>query len=327
MAHKTLFIGGTGCISASCVAEAAAQGQQVSVFNRGARDTTLPNGVTQITGDINDTADRAKLAAMGFDTIANFIAFTPDDVSRDIETFSGHTGQYVFISSASAYEKPTDSRPVTEETPLINPNWQYSRDKAACETLLTASDMPFTVVRPSHTMRTSLPYMLANGPTMVSRLRAGKPILVPGDGTSLWTLTKTTDFAVPFARLLGNPRALREAFHITGDIGFTWDAIVHTIAAGVGVTPNIKHVASDTLIHFNPDWQGTLVGDKVHCALFDNSKLKCIAGDFTCETDVAKILADPIRHVLAGPLEIDAKMDALHDKIAAAIPGVVPAPK
>ncbi|MBL4807547.1 MAG: SDR family oxidoreductase [Rhodobacteraceae bacterium] len=314
---KILFIGGTGTISLACVNHAVAKGHDVSVFNRGKSGETLPEGVRQITGDLNDDTAYAQLASMGFDSICQFLAFTPGQVERDIRFFAGHTGQYLFISSASAYEKPVDSSRVTEKTPLINPHWQYSRDKAACEELITAADIPSTIVRPSHTMRHKLPNPFGDEGTFIHRLRAGKPIIVQGDGTSLWTLTKAEDFAIPFVGLLANSAAINEIFHITGDVGFTWNAIVHSLAKGMGLTAKLQHVASDALTKFDPEFEGSLLGDKSHCALFDNSKVKRIGGDFQAETDLDKILAGPVAGALARYAGPNAETDALYDRIVA----------
>ncbi len=314
---KILFIGGTGTISLPCVELAVAKGHDVSVYNRGTSGEPLPAGVTSIIGDLHDDTAYGALADQNFDSICQFLAFSPAQVERDIKFFNGHTGQYVFISSASAYEKPVDSSRVTEETPLINPHWQYSRDKATCEAIITASDIPSTIVRPSHTMRNKLPNPFGHEGTFIHRLRAGKPILVQGDGTSLWTLTRAEDFAIPFVGLLGNADAVNDIFHITGDVGFTWNAIVYALAAELGETPKLCHIASDSLAAFDPDFEGSLLGDKSHCALFDNSKVKRVGGDFQAETDLAKILKGPVAGALKRYDGPDAETDALYDRIVA----------
>lgn len=315
MSKKILYIGGTGTISYACIHEAIKAGQDVTVFNRGKSGETLPDGVRLISGDMNDDTSYSALANEKWDTVCQFLAFTKDQVKRDVEIFKGATDQYIFISSASAYAKPIDSSRVTEETPLINPHWQYSRNKAECEEYLKSSGMPYTIVRPSHTMRHKLPDPMGTEGTMLHRLRTGKPIIVQGDGTSLWTLTRAEDFAIPFVGLCGNPNAINDVFHITGDVGFTWDHIVKTIAAGIGVEANILHVATDTLARFNPEWNGGLNGDKSHCALFDNSKVKRVGGDFQAETDLSKVLAGPLAGALARNDGPNAEIDGLFDRI------------
>ncbi len=297
MPLKVLFIGGTGQISLTCVQAAVAQGHAVTVFNRGQSTATLPEGVTQLVGDLSDQEAYRSAAHTGWDTVCQFIAFTPQDVRRDIETFAGHTDQYIFISTASAYQKPIKACPITEDVPLENPFWEYSRLKAAAESVLTSqSDLPWTIVRPSHTVRTRLPTALGEHDLAAERLLAGRPVIVPGDGTSLWTLTRVEDFAPPFVWLFGKSGAVRQAFHLTADTAFTWDAIYHGLAEALGTKAEIVHVPTDTLIRFRPDWEGPLLGDKVNTAVFDNSKIKSVAGEFACAETLAEILEDPLRH-------------------------------
>ena len=321
MALDILFIGGTGQISRPCVERAVAAGHRVSVFNRGIRNEPLPSGVTSIVGDMKDDAAYAELGRSNYDVVCQFMAFTPDQMARDIATFTGSAGQYVFISSASVYEKPPRGYVITEQTPAINPYWAYSQAKIACENLLEgASGLDWTIVRPSHTVRSSLPTMMGGGEVIARRMRQGRPVLVSGDGTTPWTLTRSEDFAVPFTALLGNARALGEIFHITGDKGFTWDEIYRGIAVGLGAEAKIVHVPTDTLVRYQPDWIGPLLGDKTWTALFDNSKVKAVAGDFTCSEDLAEILREPVRHAsarLAANPQPEGELDALIDRIAA----------
>lgn len=315
-----LFVGGTGQISLSCVQRALNEGHKVSVFNRGNATNKLPTGVTSIVGDLKDDAAYAKLGDLKFDTVCQFLAFTPDQIDRDIATFAGNVGQYIFISSASAYEKPASHYVITEKTPMINPNWQYSRDKIACEQRIQQSEnLPWTIVRPSHTLRTGLPSMLGEGDIMGHRLLAGKPVLVSGDGLTPWTLTRSVDFAVPFVGLFGNAAALGEEFHITSDRGYTWDDIYKTFGAGLGVEANIVHVPADTLIAYHEEWRGPLLGDKSWSTLFDNSKIKSVVGDFTCSEVLSEILKQPVAHfkqrvAVTGPVVED--IEALMDRVA-----------
>ncbi|MEO8532077.1 MAG: SDR family oxidoreductase, partial [Deltaproteobacteria bacterium] len=290
---KVLYIGGTGQISHACVLESLSLGHEVTMFNRGTTGDDLPVEVKRIHGEMNDATYRGL---DGYDAICQFIAFKPDQVEKDIATFAGKTGQYVFISSASAYLKPVRKTPITEDVPLINPFWQYSRDKAACEAVLQAQDkLPFTIIRPSHTVRTRLPTAIGDSGTCVHRVRQGKPVVVHGDGTTFWTVTRSEDLAKPFARLLGNAGALGEDFHITSDLSFTFDDIHETIARMMGFESQIVHVASDTLARYNPDWLGGLLGDKSHTVQFDNSKVKAVAGDFSCVQTLEEVLENPVK--------------------------------
>lgn len=323
MALSILFIGGTGQISLPCVELAVKAGHKVTVFNRGVRDEKLPKKVKSIAGDMKDADAYRKLGKKKWDVVCQFMVFTPEQMQLDIETFSGATGQYVFISSASVYEKPASHYVITEKTPAVNPYWPYSQNKIACEELLMAASakkLPWTIVRPSHTVRSGLPTMMNEGDMIAHRMLAGKPVLVAGDGTTPWTLTRSADFAVPFLGLLGNKKALRQIFHITGDKGFTWDAIYKAIARGLGVEAKIVHVPTDTLVRYKPDWEGPLMGDKTWAALFDNSKVKRVAGKFTCSEDLDEILAEPIAYVKkrldtnGTPMH---ELNDLYDRIAA----------
>jgi nucleoside-diphosphate-sugar epimerase len=320
MALKVLFIGGAGNISLPCVIEAVAAGHRVSVFNRGVTAADLPPEVTAIRGDVKDEASYRRLGKAGFDVICQFVAFTPNQVATDIALFSGGAGQYVFISSASVYEKPPRNYVITEKTPTANPYWRYSQEKIACEAMLKASSgLPWTIVRPSHTVRSMLPTMANEGDSVAHRMLAKKPVIVAGDGATPWTLTRCVDFARPFVKLFGRDAALGEDFHITSDNAYTWDSIYRTIACGLGVEADIVHVPTDTLVRYLPDWEGPLMGDKTWTALFDNSKVKRLAGDFACERDLSEVLKEPIAHakarLKAGGSD-NSERDALIDRIA-----------
>ena len=296
MALSVLFVGGTGQISLTSVREAIAAGHKVTVFNRGKSSVAeLPGGVTTIVGDIYDRASYANLGASKFDVVCTFMVFTPEQIRQDITTFSGKVGQYIFISSASCYQKPARHYIITEKTPLENPYWEYSRNKIACERLLQDQNtLPYTVVRPSHTIRTRLPIQFGDPMAGLRRMLAGKPLLVTGDGTSLWTLTRSADFAVPFVRLFGSSKALGQDFHITNDLAFTWDQIHTAIGRAFDVEVRNVHVPTETLIRYNPEWTGPLIGDKMWTALFDNSKIKNAVGEFTCSADLDEILTEPV---------------------------------
>lgn len=315
-----LFVGGTGQISLPCVEQAIAAGHKVAVFNRGTSDEALPAGVESIVGDMNDAAAYGALGSRKFDTVCQFMVFRPEQMDRDIAVFSGNTSQYIFISSASVYEKPPRHYIITEKTPAINPYWPYSQAKIVCEEKLkAAANLPWTIVRPSHTVRNGLPTMMNEGDVVAHRMLAGKPVIVCGDGATPWTLTRSADFAKPFVGLFGKDKALKDIFHITAGRGHTWDEIYRGIAAGVGVEAKIVHVPTDVLCRYEPEWEGPLAGDKTWAALFDNSKVKSVAGDFTCVEDLARILAEPVRYfkkrrAASGPQS--SKLDPLFDRIA-----------
>src|ERR1700755_3458227 len=282
---RVLFIGGSGVISSACSRVAVDSGMELFVLNRG-RSTTrpLPPGVTMLRADVREPETvRDEINGRDFDAVVDWVAFTPGQVRTDIDLFRGRTGQYVFISSASAYQTPPARLPVTESTPLRNPYWQYSRDKIACEDLLTEAyreeGFPATVVRPSHTYdKTLIPF---DGKwTALARMRAGKEVVVHGDGTSLWTLTHHDDFARGFVPLLAHPRTVGDVFHITSDDVLTWDQIARTLAAAFGAPPRIWHVQSAAIAAADPQWGAGLLGDKAHSMIFDNSKLRTVVPDF-----------------------------------------------
>lgn len=288
MPMKLLFIGGTGNISLACSKLALEQGHQLTLLHRTPlRDSGIGlSGAQELLCDIHDEAatDRA-LGAQQFDAIVQWIAFSPDHVERDIRLFSKRTGQYVFISSASAYQKPPQSTVITEATPLENPYWEYSRNKIACETRLwqaAQQGLGITIVRPSLTYDTVLPVPLGgwNEFTIVDRMRKGLPIVVHGDGKSPWTITHAEDFAQGFLPLLGHPRAMGEAFHITSDEHPTWVQIHEWLAEAAGVQADIRICPLDQMLKLAPELTGTLLGDKVWPAIFDNSKMRSIAPQF-----------------------------------------------
>ncbi|MDX9865628.1 MAG: SDR family oxidoreductase, partial [Anaerolineaceae bacterium] len=275
---KVLFIGGTGLISTACSKLAVEKGIQLTLLNRGTSTRPTAPGAKLLHADIHDPASlHAVLAGQDFDAVVDWIAFTPQDIQRDIDLFTGETGQFVFISSASAYQTPASNLPIRESTLLENPFWAYSRNKIACEELLVQeyrkSKFPFTIVRPSHTYdQTSVP--VEGGYTVIDRMLKGKPVIVHGDGTSIWTLTHNTDFAKGLVGLLGNPRARGETFHITSDEWLTWNQIYQTLAEAAGVSPELVHIPSDLIAAYDATIGDSLLGDKSHCAIFDNSKIK-----------------------------------------------------
>lgn len=325
MQPSVLFLGGTGRISASCVAEAVGLGFRVSVVTRGRSALRpLPDGVEALQADLDDdTGLAAVLAGREFDVVADFLSFHPDRLGRNLDLFAGRVGQYVFISTASAYAKPVPSLPIRESMALRNPYWQYSRDKIACEDLLTArhraTGFPATIVRPSHTYdRFGSP--LTGGWTQIARMRQGRPVVVHGDGTSLWTLTHATDFAYSFAGVLGHPAAIGEAFHITGDEVLTWDAIATTLATAAGVRePVLVHVASETIAARLPDLGPGLVGDKMHSVVFDNTKVRALRPGFAQRVPFHVGAREIIDTFDARPdlQRVDGVLDAALDELAA----------
>lgn len=308
---KVLFIGGTGVISSACAELAIQQGIDLYLLNRGqSKARPAPIGAALLFGDVRNPASaQAALRGHSFDVVVNWIAFTPEHVQADIDLFQGRVGQYIFISSASAYQTPPASLPVTESTLLDNPFWEYSRQKIACEELLVRAyrdaKFPMTIVRPSHTYDASK-VPLFGGYTSIRRMKERRPVLVYGDGTSLWTLTHTRDFAKGFTPLLGNTRAIGEAFHITSDEWLSWNQIYQTMAAALGVEAELVHVPSELVNAYDPHHGEGLLGDKSHSMIFDNSKIKRLAPGFACTTPfawgaheiVAWHEADPARQVI-----------------------------
>ncbi len=329
---RLLFLGGTGIISTACVELALARGHEVHVLNRGRRAAAagVPVGVQSHVADLADEAavERA-LGGTTWDAVVDFLAFVTADVERDLRLFRGKTGQLVFISSASAYQRPPSHYLVTESTPLANPHWEYSRNKIACEERLMAAHraerFPVTIVRPSLTYgETQIPLALnswARSYTVVDRMRRGLPVIVPGDGTSLWTLTHNTDFARGLLGLLGNTQALGHAFHVTSDEVLTWDQAYRAVAAAAGVArPELVHVASDFIVACLPGEEGNLLGDKATSVVMDNAKVKRFVPDFVATTrfevgirrTLAWFDADPARRL------VDEETTRSHDRILAA---------
>jgi nucleoside-diphosphate-sugar epimerase len=283
----------------------------------------VPEGAEVVHADIRDAESvRAALGNRTFDVVANFIAFTPEHVQTDIDLFRDRVGQYVFISSASAYQTPPARLPIVESTPLRNPYWQYSRNKIACEELLVdayrSNGFPATIVRPSHTYdATSIPLM--GGWTDIDRMRRGQSVVVHGDGTSLWTLTHHDDFAKAFVGLLGHPQAVGDSFQITSDEVLTWNQIYNIMADAAGVQATLVHVASDTIASYDAELGASLLGDRTHSVIFDNTKVKSLVPDYVAAipfvTGAREIVdwydADPSRQT------VDAHLDALLDKLIA----------
>lgn len=326
---KALFIGGTGTISTDVVALAQLRGWEITLLNRGSKK--MPEGIKSIVADIHDESAVAKaIADETYDVVAQFIGYTAEDVKRDIRLFRNKTKQYIFISSASAYQKPLTDYRITESTPLKNPYWQYSRDKIAAEEVLLSayrnSGFPMTIVRPSHTYNGVKPLVCMHGHKgnwqIVKRILDGKPVIIPGDGTSLWTLTHSKDFAKGYVGLMGNPHAVGNAFHITSDESMTWNQIYETIAEALGKPLIALHVASDFLAKHGEiyDFTGELLGDKVNTVKFDNSKIKQFVPDFICTISMAEGLRQSVDYMLVHPeLQIpDPEFDNWCDRIVGA---------
>ena len=333
---KALFIGGTGTISTAIVKRLVNEpGWEVWVLNRGNRKDVLPEGVNQIIADINDEkAVIEKLGDIVFDAVCEFIGFTVKDVERDYRLFKDKTRQYVYISSASAYHKPAANYIITEGTTLANPYWQYSRDKIECEEFLMKKyrqeGFPVTIVRPSHTYdERSIPVGVhgKNGSwQVIKRMLQGKPVIIQGDGTSLWTLTFNTDFAVGYTGLLGNRHAIGEAFHITGDETLTWNQIYATLADALGVELKAYHVSSEFLAAAGEsrgyDFEGSLTGDKAVSVVFDNSKLKRVVPDMCTKVRFDQGARIALDYILSHPDQCqkeDPEFDAWCDKVIEAL--------
>ncbi len=325
---KILFVGGTGTISMAITRLLAQRGDELWLLNRGNRSAELPENVKTITADISNEADvLEKLGDTEFDCVGEFIGFVPAQIERDIMLFSGRTKQYIYISSASAYQKPPRSHIITEETPLENPYWEYSRNKKACEELLFEAyrrdGFPVTVVRPSHTYdERSVPLGVhGSGGSwqVVKRIMDGKPVIIHGDGSSLWTVTHNSDFAKGFVGLIGNPKAVGEAFHITSDESVSWNRIYQAIADALGAELKPYYVSSQMLAEMGKgyDFTGSLTGDKSNTVWFDNSKLRSLVPDFKAEISAEEGIKRTVKYILAHPefQNEDKEFDAWCDKV------------
>ena len=318
---KILFIGGTGIISSACTRLAAEKGVELTILNRGKTDRHIPETVEGIRADYSDEHQvRNLLGNRCFDVVVDWIAFRPEQVKQDISLFQGKTGQYIFISSASAYQTPPAHQPVTESTPLGNPFWLYSQNKIACENLLITawreSDFPVTIVRPSHTYdECTLPFHYRY--TVVARMRRGEKTIIHGDGTSLWTLTHHTDFARGFIGLCGHPQAVGDVFHITSDESLTWNQIYRIVADAAKGTLDPVHIPSELLAAWDHEYGPNLLGDKSHSMIFDNSKIKRLVPEFNClvpfHRGAAEIMAWYDEH--PEMQIVDTRVDQMMDRI------------
>ena len=326
---KALFIGGTGLISSAVSRLAVESGIDLFLLNRGQKGEFFPLGAKQIVADYRDQkAVQEVLRGKSFDVVADWIAFTPEQVAADIALFSDSTGQFFFISSASAYQKPSTHYIISESTPLANPFWQYSRDKIAGEELLMheyrEKGFPVTIIRPTLTYGvTQIPAAVGSWDhpwTLVDRMRKGKQIIVPGDGTSLWTMTHNSDLAKGFVGLMGNIHAIGHSFNITSDEVLTWNQIYELIGVAAGAQPDIVHIASDFLAAFNPDQVGNLTGDKAQSAIFDNSKIKSFVPGYSATVPFAAGVRESVRWFEAHPerCTIDENFNAFCDRVIAA---------
>ncbi|MGO4498311.1 SDR family oxidoreductase [Paenibacillus sp. 2RAB27] len=328
---KALFIGGTGTISSAITKQLLATGCELYLLNRGTRNADLPEGAHILQADINDEERVAKLIAdLSFDVVADFIAFEPSQLERDYRLFQGKTKQFIFISSASAYQTPLSDYRITEGTPLSNPLWAYSRNKIACEEYLVKQyreqGFPITIIRPSHTYdERSIPLGVhgTKGSWQVAkRMLDNKPVIIHGDGTSLWTMTHNSDFAKGFIGLMGNLHAIGESVHITSDESLTWNQIYEAIADALGVKLHAVHVASEFLDACSAqDYRGGLLGDKANSVVFDNTKLKRLVPEFVATTRFDQGMKRTIANILANPelQREDPEFDAWCDKVIGAL--------
>jgi nucleoside-diphosphate-sugar epimerase len=328
---KLLFIGGTGLISSACSDLVVARGHELFIVNRStSAHYPVPKGATVLQADVYAEEVRLSslLAGHRFDAVVDFLAYTAQDIERDIRLFREKTDQFVFISSASAYQKPPRHYLITEETPLENPYWQYSRNKIACEERLMKAyqeeGFPVTIIRPSLTYGTSqIPLVGASWShpyTVIDRMKQGKKVIIPGDGTSLWVLTWNADFAKGLIGLLGNEEAIGEAFHITSDEVLTWNQIFLEVYEALGMEPNVIHISSEMIIRHDSDKLGTLLGDKANSVVFDNNKIKRYVPEFSCEVNWAEGLHRSLMWFESHPefQTIDQEMNNRWDNIVAA---------
>lgn len=328
---KVLFIGGTGTISMAISRLLLSQGHTLYLLNRGNRNTGLSGNLSELKADINDEAAvSALIRDLDFDVVADFIAFVPGQLERDYRLFGGKTRQFIYISSASAYQKPLSDYRVSEGTPLANPYWEYSRNKIAGEEYLMRlyreEGFPVTIIRPSHTYdERSVPLGVhgKNGSySVIQRMREGRPVIIHGDGTSLWTLTHNSDFARAFVGLMGNVHAIGEAVQITSDESLTWNQIYGIIADSLGVKLNAVHVSSEFLDACGDyDFAGSLLGDKANTVVFDNNKLKRLVPGFTATVRADQGIRDTIAYVLSHPecQRQDPEFDSWCDRVINAL--------
>ncbi len=333
---RVLFIGGTGNISTACGRLALSRQVDLHILSRSNQVRPGLEKAGFIRADIHDPGQvRKALDGLTFDVVVNFIAFTPDDVERDVQLFSGSCGQYMFISSASAYQKPPSHPVITESTPLVNPFWDYSRDKIACEELLMKAHrekgFPVTIVRPSHTYETVIPAAIGSWEdfTLIDRMRRGGEVIIHGDGTSLWTLTHSEDFARGFVGLMGLARAIGHSFHITSDEVLSWNQIYEAMARAAGVPLKAVHIPSDFICRIadgmgQPWMRGNLLGDKAHSALFDNTKIKRFVPGYLATIPFGEGIRRTVQWFDADParIRIDETNNALMDAILAAYKGL-----
>ena len=324
---NALLIGGTGTISMAITRLLAEKGWEVHLLNRGNRKAEVPQGVHWIQADISDEQAVAQiLQGRHFDCVCEFIGFLPEQVERDIRLFEGKTSQYLYISSASAYHKPATDYRITEGTALANPYWEYSRNKIACEEVLMKAyrehQFPVTIIRPSHTYDNRNMPLGVHGDKgsyqVIKRMLQGKPVIIHGDGTSLWTMTHNWDFAKGYVGLMGNPHAIGEAFQITNDETLTWNQIYAAIARVLGVELKAFHVSSEFLAATGKyDLLGSLIGDKANSVVFDNSKLKRAVPDFVPTVRFEQGIRDTIENIMAHPelQKEDPEFDEWCDKV------------
>lgn len=329
---KVLFIGGTGNISTACSRLAIAKGFDLSILSRGRRTRDDLKDARFITADINETKQiRELLKGERFDVVVNFIAYSPEEVERDIQLFSERCDQYIFISSASAYQKPPTHPVITESTPLANPFWDYSRDKIACEEILIRAyretGFPATIVRPSHTYETVIPVAIGSWEdfTIIDRMRRGGRVIIHGDGTSLWTITHSQDFAKGFVGLMGNQQSIGHSFHITSDEILNWNQIYQAVAEAAGVELKAVHIASDFICQetdkIGQEWmRGNLMGDKANSAVFDNTKIKRFVPGYIATTPFREGIKRTVEWFDAHPerIRIDEENNRLMDAVLAA---------
>jgi nucleoside-diphosphate-sugar epimerase len=328
---KLLFIGGTGIISSACSDLAVARGHELFVLNRSmSKKYPIPQGATVLQADVN--RDEVRLATLlaghRFDAVVDYLAYTVNDIERDLRLFRGKTDQFVFISSASAYQKPPKNYVITERTPLENPYWEYSRNKIACEDRLLFAYLeegfPVTIVRPSHTYGLSqIPFGVSSWQhpwTVIDRMKRRQKVIIPGDGTSLWVLTWNADFAKGLIGLLGNKKAIGEAFQITSDEVLSWNQIHLEAYQALGLEPNVIRIPSDLIAAYHPHSLGSLIGDKSNSVVFDNNKIKRFVPDYSCEVAWTEGVRRSLEWFEAHPefQTIDHEMNSIWDGIISA---------
>lgn len=321
---KILYIGGSGQISFDCVLQSIKEGNEVWVYNRGNKNENFPSEVNFIKGDFFNDEEYSQILSHDFDIICQFRIFNPEEMKRDLKLFARLSGlkQYIFISTCVCYRKKGVKPPLTEDVPRDNILWDYGENKIACEKLLiNQTEIPWTIIRPSHTTRDFFITALSEHDNVAFRILNKKPVIIFNDGNSKWTITLARHFAIPFVNLFGNNKAIRNDFTLTSDNYYTWNEIYHSLGKALGKKPEITYVPAEKLVDYDPKMKGPLLGDKINDTYFDNTKIKSVAGDFKCDISLDDFMKEIVGlfYKRKGKVRIDPRVDEEYDKMIKAL--------